>query len=1019
MSFLNAKMSQGQTEQLADHMEPVQDERCSGEKACLKFHTKPMSDFRNEINVNANPNQGLYILSSFGKTDMITSFKTLIDCGAAMSLLHVDTYAKIPDDIKPQIRPTLKEIRLADGSFTKCDGIVTMTLQVGGTTKEVDFLLGKYSDEAILGINDLQSLGICIDFENFKVSKGSYWIPCVDVQSTLVGRKVVVRRSVILPGRSQAIFQAEVEGLENKITDCPTPVMLQPNKSMASELGILPAKGIYQLVNEGIPVMMYNPNEEDVELVLGTIIGELNEVSICPETESIVDVRKVKTSSDGVLEELPQHLADLYERSSELLSSDEQKRLVEVLTEYSDVFSKDDFDIGNSNLVEHKIETGDAKPVKNNPRRFAPAVNAAADVIVQDLLDRKLIRPSKSPWSSPIVMARRKDGAFRLCLDFRGLNKVSKTDAYPLPRIDDTLESLGKAKWYCTADLASGYWQIKMEEKSIEKTAFCTRQGLYEWLVMPFGLSSAVATFQRLMETILSDMRYTCCLVYIDDLFLYGPTVDTTFDRLEELCKRLRNANLKLKPKKCAFFQKTVVFLGHKVTENGIETDPSKVAAIKEWEPPTDKTGVKSYLGTVGYYKRFIPDYSNVAKPLSALTGKDVPFIWDSECQISFDKLKSSLISGPVLGYPNDDGMYILDTDASKFGLGGVLSQIQNDQEVVIAYGSRTLTQSELNYCVTRKELLAVLYHVKLFRSYLLGKPFLIRTDHASLKYWRRFKDPVDQLGRWLDYLAPFEFEIQARPGINHGNADGLSRQGLRCSETEKNKCYCEAFEDLEFEPEVKLESKKYAEVCTQVTPDHFESSCRRVIVVDRGPPIIEDYSCGSQISQTKVSQIDLGSIENVKVVSILPLWSIEDMVSAQAKDPDISPVLKSLQTSSQRPEWTTISPYSADCKILFSEWKRLELKDGMLYRQWFGDNGKVSYLQLVLPRAFWPLAVEHCHDQVTCGHNGGFKSYERVKARFFWPRMREFIRRWVASCAVCQQRKGPGVKAKAPLQIY
>jgi len=304
-----------------------------------------------------------------------------------------------------------------------------------------------------------------------QVTKCQIWIPFVDVNYSLVGRKVVVRRSVVLPARSQAIFQADVEGEKGRFLEGETTLMLQGNSAMINELGILPAKSLHRQVDDGIPVMMYNPNDDDIELAPETIIGELSELNIIPGINDPVELRKVMESNTGH-SEMPPHLFDLYERSSELLNAEEQTRLFNFLCEYSDVFSKGDFDIGKSNLVEHKIETGNAKLVKSNPCRFAPTVNAAADKIVEDLLEQNLIRPSKSPWSSPIVIAQKKDGSYRLCLDFRGLNQVSKTDAYPLPRIDDTLESLGKAKWYCTADLASGYWQIKMEDDSIEKTAF-------------------------------------------------------------------------------------------------------------------------------------------------------------------------------------------------------------------------------------------------------------------------------------------------------------------------------------------------------------------------------------------------------------------------------------------------------------------------------------------------------------------------------------------------------------------
>ena len=551
---------------------------------------------------------------------------------------------------------------------------------------------------------------------------------------------------------------------------------------------------------------------------------------------------------------------------------------------------------------------------------------------------------------------------------------------------------------------------MKLQRK---KTAFCTRTGLYEWNVLPFGLCNAVASFQRLMESILADMRFTSCLVYIDDLFVYGPTFDATLTHLTELCKRLRKANLKLKPKKCDFFQKSVIFLGHKISELGIETDPAKTAAVADWDPPKDKTAIKSFLGTVGYYRRFIPSYSTVAKPLTSLTSKETPFEWTKECQKSFETLKQSLLSAPILGYPKDDGIFIIDTDASNVGVGGVLSQIQNNKEVVIAYGSRTLTGSELNYCVTRKELLAVMHHVKMYRSYLLGRYFRVRTDHAALKYWRKFRDPVDQLGRWLDYLSQFSFDIEARPGVTHGNADGLSRRQHECDMDGKKKCLCYRFENLEFEPEVAIESKMYVDMGVQVGPDDLEL----------GPWESEKVSQAVLVRRTLIGlEVSVGTQTDVlqaRAVSVLPLWSVEEVCAAQDLDPVIGPVLKLLKESSHKPSWSEVSSHSSESKVLFGEWDRLRIKDGLLYRIWENDKGNSLWWQLALPKSLRDKVLVLSHDHVTTGHNGGQKTYMRVRSRFFWPGMREDIRRYVGSCTTCQMRKSPPAKGKAPMKSY
>ena len=436
----------------------------------IHIETKPLSEFKDEPNAQAKPSQGLYIRSSFGNACSALSFKLLIDSGAAMSLLDSTTYGQIPADIRPPVKECFKQIRLVDGSVADCEGIVSMDIEIGGTVKTIDFLLGKYSDEAILGMKDLQALGLTINFDKMLVTAGNSWVPVVDSQNKVVGRKVVVRRSIVVPSRSQMLIQAEVDGLCLKTFNSPCSLMLQPSSSVLNDFGIVPAKSLHSKIENTIPVLLYNPNNEDIIIGPDVVLGSLDEVEVVIEEESETSkCSKVTFSTNGNKKILPEHVCDLFERSSEHLNPQESSQLFNFLCEYGDVFSKGDFDIGHSSLVEHKIDVGNANPIKQHPRRLGPEARIAADELIEGLLEKKLISPSQSPWASPIVMAKKKDGSHRLCLDFRSLNALTKKDAYPLPRIDDTLESIGGAKWFCTADLASGYWQIKMDEASKEK----------------------------------------------------------------------------------------------------------------------------------------------------------------------------------------------------------------------------------------------------------------------------------------------------------------------------------------------------------------------------------------------------------------------------------------------------------------------------------------------------------------------------------------------------------------------
>jgi hypothetical protein len=356
-------------------------------------------------------------------------------------------------------------------------------------------------------------------------------------------------------------------------------------------------------------------------------------------------------------------------------------------------FSMSDFDLGQTTVVQHTIETGEAQPIKQRPRRVPPFQQHFVDETVKELLEKNLIKESQSPWSSPIVLAKKSDGSFRLCVDYRRLNSCTVKSAQPLPRIDDTLSKLSGSVYFSCLDCASGYWQVGVSPEDQAKTSFVTGVHQYEWRAMPFGLTGAPATFTRLMNRVLGDLEF--CLVYLDDIIVHSSSFKEHVQQLEEVLSRLGAANLKLKPSKCKLFRNMAKFLGHVVTAEGISTDPGKVKKVAEWPQPTSVSEVRSFMGLATYYQKFVPDFANVAAPLHNLTRKNVPFVWSADCGKSFEELKQRLTTSPVLAYPDfgeGSGKFIVDTDASDFALGGVLSQEQSDgTERVIAYGSKTL----------------------------------------------------------------------------------------------------------------------------------------------------------------------------------------------------------------------------------------------------------------------------------------------------------------------------------------
>ena len=496
-----------------------------------------------------------------------------------------------------------------------------------------------------------------------------------------------------------------------------------------------------------------------------------------PQQEDCTNER-VRTCPAG--SERSRRLVEQLALNLDHLSPIQREELLCLITSFSDVFALNASELGTTTLVQHVIRTGEQMPIRQPVRRMPFALRGEVDQMVKEMLEQGVVQPSSSPWASPIVLVRKKDGGMRFCVDYRRLNHVTKLDEFPLPRIDDTLDLLAGAMYFTTLDLASGYWQVAVDPASQEKTAFATSSGLYEFRKMPFGLVNAPATFQRLMEVVLSGLARDSCHVYLDDVLVLGRTLEEHNANLTKVLSRLREAGLRLKPKKCEFAQESVRYLGHVVSAQGVQADPEKLRAVSHYSPPTDVKSLRSFLGLASYYRRFVPGFSRTAAPLHALTRNGIPYIWTPDCQQAFEKLKELLTSAPLLKYPDFTKPFILETDASGDGLGAVLAQRQEDGLVrPIAYASRSLQKHERNYGITELEGLGVVWAAKHFRPYLYGHRCTVFTDHEALKSLLNTPQPSGKLARWGMALQELNLTIEHRSGKHNANADALSRHPL------------------------------------------------------------------------------------------------------------------------------------------------------------------------------------------------------------------------------------------------
>ena len=797
-------------------------------------------------------------------------------------------------------------------------------------------------------------------------------------------------------------------------------VLVEPT-AQPPRIGLLVLPTMTRVKDGRLRVPIVNTTNEDLILTARSIVGTVSEAMEHHQVELQADVNSVgcstvppagdatlRASNTGLAPKTKsgenshrgsdkgwsnQHKADLsaLQLNENLLPGD-RAQLEALIHEYADVFAWTDGDLGYTDLVRHKIVVTDETPVAQAYRRIPPSALSEVRDHLDNLLHRGIIRPSSSPYAAPIVVVRKKSGEIRLCCDYRRLNDVTRRDSYPLPRIEECLDALGGAKFFTTLDLASGYHQVAMEEEDKAKTAFTCPFGLFEWNRMPFGLCNAPATFQRLMMQVMQQHIFQILLVYLDDLLIFAPTFDKHLEALRAVFDRLRDVGVKLNPSKCQLGQQEVAFLGHRISKDGIATDPDKITAVQNFKVPTTAKEVRSFVGFASYYRRFIKDFAKIARPLNGILAevhkqypkdrhhgerKELGDLWTRDCQMAFEDLRIALTRAPVLGYADYSKEFILEVDASNTGLGAVLSQVQDGRQRVIAYASRTLRVSEKtaeNYSSFKLELMAKRWAmVEKFRGYLLGHKCIVYTDNGPLSHWKSAKlGAVEQ--RWAAEIDVFNHETRFRSGKTNVAADFLSRYPMS-------------------------------------TPDGPEEVFVAVSGVQTSPPV-SSSSPSIVLSCPVFCEPVVERTPNFPSPQPLPETVNPDTLQAeQEADADIATILpfvnsKTLPSTAQRKSW------SPTAKSLLRQIRKLHIQDGVLMRH-MKDSGLGATSVVVVPLSHQQKALQLAHDQ--SGHQGPDRTYNIIRARCYWPNLLDSVREHCRCCERCQVTKRQAVPIHQP----
>lgn len=913
-----------------------------------------------------------------------TEVAILIDTGSSVSLISEDFRMSNSALRKRVLHKHYMLARTVNGQLLDTLGTLTLTVRMGCEHWEhIVHVVRGATQTVLLGWDFLSQHHAILNTGDSILMLRGIEIPLLQTADLIPECcNISMSADVTVPALSEMIVPVRVEA-PNIAGPTPDAFLgyLEPDPRDSTQLVI--ARTVTPVTDGCTVARLLNPTDRDLKLHQGSHLGVFYHVKdedlIGHSTGPPVDCNATTFLPDVSRGESP-------------LSGEQKKRLYDLLDKHQGIFRPGRGNVGQSGLIKHHIRTGEQAPIKQRAYRASPDKRQEIDRQVATLLEDGIIEESCSPWSSPVVLVKKKNNSWRFCVDYRKLNSVTIKDSHPLPRVDDTLDALSGSTWFSTLDFSDGYWQVGVAEEDREKTAFSTGRSLYQFRSMPMGLTNAPATFQRFMELVLRGLPWHICMVYLDDILIYSQSFDDHLSHLDEVFSRIGSAGLKLNAKKCHLACDHVVFLGHVVSQEGLRPDPRNTERVRLWPTPRSATEVRAFIGLCSYYRRFVKDFAHHAAPLHRLTGKDVPFQWTGDCQASFDHLRITLSTEPVIRMPNFSHPFRLYTDASQTAVGAVLAQDINGTERVVAYASHALTAAERRWSTYDRELWAIVWAVRQFRQYLGATSFTIITDHKPLLGLRHIPIDNDRTGRrsrWALELDPYDWVVVHKSGAKHNNADALSRRpcvedGSPDGGHSHDHMDVAVQTDFTHGPEV---------VCSLTSPIQSPSPA------DAGGITTEDL-------QTSADQTLLYTLAHDGA----------NVRQLQQEDADIGTVLSWLRDPTQRPARWRLKGASRALKHLWTEFHRLTLINGLLCRVIHTPKTGATTPQIVVPSALVHELLTHLHGGPLSAHLAFDRVLDRARKVCYWPTMYKDIHQWCEQCYACQRRKSPVPKHRAPM---